>query len=206
MKFMSAEACGEENQKKAAALMGYEVAEEHTPTHEKTHDDAIENARVHLENSDKLEETLINDDKTLIKVVESDPVKKEANMDKPLKDWTLLEVQKYCKRQRSTAERCSTCKIQKFCDKYLGRKGDAASPKYWDLSEKLRFSEQEVERAKAIRLIYPTAYRLEEADPLIRVWDKEGKLLAHVDVNLFLSLKPEQPYTIDEIIGGADHA
>lgn len=204
---MSAEAFGEENQKKAAALMGYEVVDdEHTKTHEKSHADAIENARVHLENSDKLEETLINDDKTLIKVVESDPVKKEANMDKSLKDWTLLEVQKYCKRQRSTAERCSTCKIQKFCDKYLGRKGDAASPKYWDLSEKLRFSEQEVERAKAIRLIYPTAYRLEEADPLIRVWDKEGKLLAHVDVNLFLSLKPEQPYTIDEIIGGADHA
>lgn len=50
-------------------------------THEKTHADAIENARVHLENSDKLEETLINDDKTLIKVVEIDQVKKEANMD-----------------------------------------------------------------------------------------------------------------------------
>ena len=69
---------------------------------------------------------------------------------------------------------------------------------------KPRFTEQEVERAKAIRVIYPTAYRLEEADPLIRVWDKEGKLLAHVDVNLFLSLKPEQSYTLDEIIGGAE--
>ena len=69
---------------------------------------------------------------------------------------------------------------------------------------KPRFTEQEVEVAKAIRLIYPTAYRLEEADPLIRVWDKEGKLLAHVDVNLFLSLKPEQSYTLDEIIGGAE--
>ena len=69
---------------------------------------------------------------------------------------------------------------------------------------KPRFTEREVERAKAIRLIYPTAYRLEEADPLIRVWDKEGKLLAHVDVNLFLSLNPEQSYTLDEIIGGAE--
>ena len=39
----------------AARLMGYEVVEEHTPTHEKTHADAIENARVHLEeaNMDK---------------------------------------------------------------------------------------------------------------------------------------------------------
>ena len=92
MKFMSDETFGQENQKKTARLMGYEVAEEHTPTHEKTHDDAIENARVHLENSDKLEETLINDDKSMIKVVESDQVKKEANMDKPLKDWTAKEL------------------------------------------------------------------------------------------------------------------
>ena len=43
----------------AACLMGYEVVEEHTQTHGKMHADAIENARVHLE---------------------------EANMDKPLKD------------------------------------------------------------------------------------------------------------------------
>ena len=70
----------------AARLMGYEVVEEHMQTHEKTHADAIENARVHSENSDKLQETLINDDKTLIKGVEIDTVKKEANMDKPLVD------------------------------------------------------------------------------------------------------------------------
>ena len=49
----------------AAALMGYEVVEEHTKTHKKTHADAIENARVHSE---------------------------EADMDKPLKDWTAKEL------------------------------------------------------------------------------------------------------------------
>ena len=37
------------NQQEAARLMGYEVVEEHMQTHEKTHADAIENARVHLE-------------------------------------------------------------------------------------------------------------------------------------------------------------
>lgn len=44
-----------EHPHEAARLMGYEVVEEHTPTHEKTHADAIENARVHLEedNMDK---------------------------------------------------------------------------------------------------------------------------------------------------------
>ena len=69
---------------------------------------------------------------------------------------------------------------------------------------KPRFTEQEVERAKAIKVIYPTAYRLEKADPLIRVWDKEGKLLAHVDANLFVSFQSDQTYTLDEIIGGID--
>ena len=75
-------------------------------------------------------------------------------------------------------------------------------PEY--IIRKPRFTEQEVDRAKAIKVIYPTAYKLEETDPLIRVWDKEGKLLAHVDVNLFLSFQPGQSYTLDEIIGGAE--
>ena len=69
---------------------------------------------------------------------------------------------------------------------------------------KPRFTEQEVERAKAIKLIYPTAYQLEEADPLIRVWDKDGKLLSHVDTALFPSHQPGQSYTLDEIIGGEE--
>ena len=46
----------------------------------------------HWENSDNLSQTLINDDKTIIKVVEIDQVKKEANMDKPLKDLTAKEL------------------------------------------------------------------------------------------------------------------
>ena len=136
----------------------------------KTHADAIENARVHLE---------------------------EANMDKPLKDWTLGEIKEYC---REKGYYCGDCPAKDEGDRCKLN----STPEIWPLDPKPRFTEQEVERAKAIRLIYPTAYRLEEADPLIRVWDKEGKLLAHVDVNLFLSLNPEQSYTLDEIIGGAE--
>ena len=156
----------------AARLMGYEVVEEHMQTHEKTHADAIENARVQSE---------------------------EANMDKPLKDWTLGEIKRCCVESKQNCEKCpvsgeykttSDCKLAIF-------------PAHWDLDDKPRFTEQEVERAKAIRVIYPTAYRLEEADPLIRVWDKEGKLLSHVDTALFPSHQSGQSYTLDEIIGGA---
>ena len=70
---------------------------------------------------------------------------------------------------------------------------------------KPRWTEQEVERAKAIKLIYPAAYRLEEVDPLILVWDKEGELLSYLDAALFLSIQTGQSYTLDEIIGGANH-
>ena len=37
----------------AASLMGDEVVEEHTQTHEKTHADASENARVHSEEANE---------------------------------------------------------------------------------------------------------------------------------------------------------
>ena len=122
--------------------------------------------------------------------------KKEANMDKPLKDWTLEEVKECCSKYGTCVSECPFSAKNKLCRM-------TSNPCDWDLTDKPRWTQQEVERAKAIKLIYPAAYRLEEADPLIRVWDKEGKLLAHVDVNLFLSFQPGQSYTLDEIIGGA---
>lgn len=129
------------------------------------------------------------------------PVKEEANMDKPLKDWTFSEVQKYCKKQRNTPELCSACKIKKSCDKYLGGKGESASPKYWDLSEPSRWTEQEVERAKAIKLIYPNAEKLELIPCAIRVYTDIGAI-AYLHTDLFPSMKNGQISTLDEIIGG----
>ena len=190
MKFMSDETFGQENRKKAARLMGYEVVEDWHDGDTAGISDAFNRmAKEMRENAGEMREPQLN------------AGKEEANMDKPLKDWTLGEAKEYCtSRNGNCADDCI------FSKKGIGMVcGIAPKPVWWTLPEKPRFTQQEVERAKAIRLIYPTAYRLEEADPLIRVWDKEGKLLAHVDVNLFLSLKPEQSYTLDEIIGGADH-
>ena len=131
--------------------------------------------------------------------------KKEANMDKPLKDWTLLDVQKYCKTQRSPTERCSACKIKKFCDKYLGRKGDAASPKYWDLSEKPRFTEQEVEDAKTVRRVFGRDGTIERHNKALAA-PYSNLVFDHLYINedLFPSIRPGQSYTLDEIIGGAE--
>ena len=129
----------------------------------------------------------------------------EASMDKPLKDWTFAEAQKFCKAQRNTHERCSTCKIQKFCDKYFGRQGESTSPKYWNLSDKPRFTKQEVEDAKMLLRVFP-----ERLDSISRSKDgtvtlaAKGAWRGYLNKDAFLSIHPGQSYTLDEIIGGAE--
>ena len=139
--------------------------------------------------------------------------KEEANMDKPRICEVLgVEVGEDVKYRHTdgTEENLCVCEDGRVIISSLSCKMTAASVLINAINHpdriirRPRFTEQEVERAKAIKVIYPTAYQLEEADPLIRVWDKEGKLLAHVDVNLFLSFQFGQSYTLDEIIGGAE--
>jgi hypothetical protein len=131
------------------------------------------------------------------------PVKEEANMDKqkPLSDWTLGEVKEHCKEQRDTPARCTGCKMQKYCDQYFGRQGDAAAPKYWDLTEPPRWTEQEVEIAKAIKLLFPCAIAITKASfGSIFV---SGTSLT-LSTEYFPSIQPGQSVTLDEIIGGAE--
>ena len=99
----------------AARLMGYEVVEETHANTRKTHADASENARVRLE---------------------------EANMDKPLKDWTLGECQaecenagECCKCRLHSSSELSSCKIRIA----LYKKPD---PAHWELIDKPRFTQQ----------------------------------------------------------------
>ena len=206
MKFMSDETFGQENRKKAARLMGYEVVEDEP---EKTCDSCK-----HYKGNKVCG---FKDFAIQITPEQGCAVwkpKEEANMDKP-RICEVLGVE--------VGERF---RPKHLCNGFLSIKENGAvefdgGPSVKDISnlilwlvyhpedierieEKPRFTQQEVERAKAIRVIYPTAYRLEEADPLIRVWDKEGKLLSHVDTALFFSLRPGQCYTLDEIIGGAE--
>lgn len=121
-------------------------------------------------------------------------------MDKPLKEWTLGELKKWCYQYKKshTNKLCEqTCPIYQrgiCCREWVHE---------WDLEEKPRWTEQEVEMAKAIKMIYPNAYRLESSDVFVQVWGKEEILLAHVEVDLFPSLRPGQPVELDEIIGGA---
>ena len=172
----------------AARLMGYEVVEEHTPTHEKTHADAIENARVQSE---------------------------EANMDKPLKDWTLGELKEYC---GTAVYQChkGICPFKNICDRITSEnQGDHVVPGDWDLTDHPRFTEQEVEDAKTIKRMFGAdnfTHIHKDEDGWPEMMDGPGEdgnvgwCAIGMEEGMFPSLRPNETVTLDEIIGGADNA
>lgn len=66
-----------------------------------------------------------------------------------------------------------------------------------------RFTQQEVERAKAIKVLYPEADSLDECDPQVKVLNTKF-VIETLDTALFPSLCPGETVTLDEIIGGAE--
>ena len=71
-----------------------------------------------------------------------------------------------------------------------------------NIARKPRWTEQEVERAKAIKVLYPEADSLDECDPQVKVLNTKF-VMATLDTALFPSLRPSETVTLDEIIGGA---
>ena len=131
-------------------------------THEKTHADAIENARVQSE---------------------------EANMDKPLKDWTLGEALEYCQKH----ENCG----KDGCPFADGIACKLNNPTKWDIEEQPNFTEQEVEDAK-------TLYRLFGNYSVAKFGERHCFGGLRLKENAFPSIQIGKSYTLDEIIGGAE--
>lgn len=67
---------------------------------------------------------------------------------------------------------------------------------------KPRWTEQEVERAKAIKMLYSEAESIEMYGFGIRVFNRK-LVIATLDPSLFPSLRSNEIITLDEIIGGA---
>ena len=130
------------------------------------------------------------------KGVEIDTVKKEANMDKPLKDWTLGELKGYCYR---APHDCIGCNVK-------GGRNNCpfdGEPAKWDLTERPRFTQQEVEAAKAIKTLFPCAVSVKRLDLSIRVQDRDEVLIVQLSNSLFRSIQLGETYTLDEVIGSA---
>ena len=126
---------------------------------------------------------------------------KEANTDKPLKDWTLGELKGYC---YCAPHDCIGCKVK-------GGRNNCpfdGEPAKWDLDERPRFTEQEVERAKAIRVIFPEAKEVRTRN------DVRGEIEYRVCAgpailgvlygNVFPTMERLKEYTMEEIIGDAE--
>lgn len=160
----------ESHPREAARLMGYKVVDdEHTKTHEKTHAVAIGNARARLG---------------------------EADMDKPLKDWTLGEVKAYC-TGRDCYKDCELAQSPGKC-KILD-----VTPSEWDLDEKPRFTGQEVEDAKILaRALLADGFERDKMGDVFSTSKTAIRTL--LDSRMFPSILPGQSYTLDEIIGGAE--
>lgn len=125
----------------------------------------------------------------------------EANMDKPLKDWTLGEAKEYCtSRNGNCADDCI------FSKKGIGMVcGIAPKPVWWTLPEKPSFTEQEAEAAKAVKVLFPCTTHLIQFQPNEPVSAKAGDaFVVNLNSVLFPSIQPGKPYTLDEIIGGAE--
>lgn len=66
-----------------------------------------------------------------------------------------------------------------------------------------RWTEQEVERAKAIKMLYSEAESIEMYGFGVRVFNRTV-IIVTLDLSLFPSLRPNETVTLDEIIGGAE--
>ena len=124
--------------------------------------------------------------------------KKEANMDKPLKDWTLGDLKEWCYQYRKahTNNPCEqNCPIYQrgiCCNKWVHE---------WDLEEKPRWTEQEVERAQAVKVLWPCARAVVKAESgAISVVGAPMEL----SVDHVPSLRPGDTVTLNDIIGGAE--
>ena len=161
----------------AAALMGYEVVED--------------------EMREEMREPQLN------------AGDKEANTDKPLKDWTLEECRSHCEKVLGSGDDCKGCALE-----YLIRNGECIfkdCPRDINFesmdtrNKKPRFTQKEVERAKAIKVLYPELCYIKADDRCVRGL-KTGKESIFLDCVLswFPSLRPNETVTLDEIRGGAE--
>ena len=186
----------------AASLMGYEVVEEDghfTEDERKAYQDMLN--RAGKPTGVKIEDLMQDCDQSQ-KSRNSVAKKEEANMDKPLKDWTLGEAKEYCtSRNGNRADDCIFSKngIGMVC-------GIAPKPVWWTLPEKPRFTEQEVERAKAIKVLWPETNAIKSDGAwtiLLVVEDDTSWQRETVPESFFPSAEKNEVYTIDEIIGGS---
>ena len=126
-------------------------------------------------------------------------------MDKPLKDWTLREAEAHC-QQKARCKDCDMLRQNGYECRFSG------GPYLWDLSDKPRFTQQEVEDAKTIKRMFGSGnfshFTHIQKDEMGRPamvdcpMGDDGRFLVGLAEGMSPSLRPGETVTLDEIIGG----
>ena len=189
--FISGYCCADytkSHRNEAARLMGYEVVEDEAVKRKET--DSVECPICGKEVDVRLEET--NMDKPRICEVLGVEVGERFNVYGNCLDWHVDEKGHVVS---DDDKRCVDDVI------YLAINHPDR------IIRKPRWTEQEVERAKAIKEIFPDAYKLARSLSAITIYRVEDDIpfyLATIQAERFHSLRPDETVTLDEIIGGAE--
>ena len=122
---------------------------------------------------------------------------------KPLSEWTLGEIKAECEKHECCTVECPAYRLEskRRCRiKY--------SPNTWDLSEPLRWTEQDKEDARKIKAIFPDDYNLDVGrldDGRLKLFIIQGLSFVLINDALLPSLKPGESATLDEIIRGGEN-
>lgn len=132
-------------------------------------------------------------------------MKTKAGIEKPLAEWTAQEVVDFC--QSRSRENCGKVNCGGCCiwDTNICK----MIPSSWNLTEKPKFTEQEVQDAKNIMrmLEFESAdAKISRIDGAIIVNIKRQNFSDGISIskNMFPSIKKGDTYTFSEIIGDAN--
>lgn len=115
-------------------------------------------------------------------------------MDKPLKDWTLGEMQAYC-NNTDCANACWLYERHCYCP-FTG-----TAPTSWDLSEPPRWTAEDIADAKAVKRVLPWAVHVgRSAHGVEYICDENGDNSRHINAVLFPDLRMGETVALQDIL------
>lgn len=116
--------------------------------------------------------------------------------DKQIADYTIKEWQEHCKNYGNNDNCLDTCDMKKLCKPLYNSKTIVEI----DLSEKPKFTSNEIDKLKAIRLIFPNHTKIYKINnDTIQIISSEVCDIVIYE-NEFLTLKQGETINIDEIL------